>query len=352
MRKRITQIAIIFLLGVLWLPACLEDLFVPSEEEDTAADFAGVWHRYYLSLDDTRYGLPAIVYLNEDGTGIVDGIDSAAQETPYRETFSWEAQDQEMTITGSNDSLIWSGTYRFQDEKRVVIFTYDSQGTSCEEMYIRYSNARLDSLVGKWILVNKTADGEYYPALETLDLSANGQGNTYLMDVFNKSKSVQADNFDWTTTGEYIICKSDNPDELSEVVRFKIDGAVLEAALYNDAGQTEEYRFLADVGTIDTDIARTWRLTDLKANNQSYPIQDTTIMVLNTDSTGSWTEGDDTDLFNWTTNQDYVFTYMAETPEVAYVQSYQLSENTLIVSAEENWPILGWVTVTYTFTRL
>ncbi|MBC8492128.1 MAG: hypothetical protein H8D42_06165 [Candidatus Marinimicrobia bacterium] len=340
---------------LLFAPACLEDFFSTDEEEDLSQDLVGIWHRIYMTINGVQYGLPSVVYLNDDGSGTGDGFDELEQEEPEHNVFSWKTYGNIMIVTDENDSIIWSGGYTLLEDNNVVQFNYTSGGHDYQEMYVKYTGEKDAALIGDWALVELKSDGERQLMLEKVTFVANGSGEDYLVEDLEDTTDVETSNFNWTTTGSYLIVISEG-DQYAMVIKYSVSEDVLTGTSYGMEGTTETYTFVKDVGEHDPAGIGTWIASSWKINGVETPMIFQATLVLNTDWSGSWTTvtlyGTFTDNFTWTTNNGYVFIYLVDDTEIAWVQSYEITENTMVLTSNTEYVEgYGWVTVEYTLTK-
>jgi len=339
---------------LLFAPACL-DFFSTDEEENLSQDLVGVWHRVYLTIDGVQYGLPSVVYLNDDGSGTGDGFDEPEQEEPGHNVFNWEIDDNIMTVTDENYSIIWSGGYTLLEDNNVVRFNYTSDGHSYEEVYVKYTGGKDAALVGDWALVELKSDGERQLMLEKVRFAANGTGEDYLVEDLEDTTDVETGNFAWMTTGNYLIVISEG-DQYAMVVQYSVSDDELTGTSYGVDGTMETYTFVKDVGEHDPAGVGTWSVISWKLNGVETPMIFQANLVLNADWSGIWTTvtlyGTFTDNFTWTTNNGYVFIYRENDPDIAWVQTYEITGNTMVLTSNTEYiEGYGWVTVEYTLTK-
>jgi hypothetical protein len=228
---------------LLFAPACLEDFFSTDEEEDLSQDLVGVWHRIYMTIDGVQYGLPSVVYLNDDGSGTGDGFDEPEQEEPGHNVFTWEIDDNIMTVTNENDSIIWSGEYTLSEDNNVVQFNYTSDGHSYQEVYVKYTGEKDTALTGDWALVELNSGGERQLMLEKVSFAANGTGTDYLVEDLEESTEAETGVFTWTTTGDYLIVISQG-EQCATVVQYNISGDVFTGTSYSMDGEQRKHTLL------------------------------------------------------------------------------------------------------------
>jgi len=341
---------------LLFASACLEDFFSTDEEEDLSQDLVGVWHRIYMTIDGVQYGLPSVVYLNDDGSGTGDGFDEPEQEEPEHNVFNWETDGNLMTVTNEADSTIWSGGYTLSEDNNVVKFNYTSDRHSYQEVYVKYTGEKDAALIGDWALVELNSDGERQLMLEKVLFAANGTGTDYLVEDLEDTTDVETSNFTWTTTGNYLIVISEG-DQYAMVVQYSVSNDELTGTSYGMDGTTETYTFVKDVGERAAAGIGTWVASSWKINGETplIPVPQTTL-VLDDDGSGSWTTvtlyGTFTDNFTWTTNKGYVFIYREDDPDIAWVQTYEITENIMVLTSNTEYVEgYGWVIVEYTLTK-
>ncbi len=340
---------------VIGLAAMLFGALSCEIEENLDQDMVGIWHRIYMTIDGVQYGLPSVVFLNEDGTGTGDGFDDPEQEAPGHNVFNWDTDDNIMTVTDEDDSTIWSGDYTFSEEENVIQFNYSLDGETYVEKYVRYTGEKDAALIGDWVLIELQSNGERQLTLEKLTFAANGDGENYLVEDLEDSTDVETGIFNWMTTGQYLIVISDG-DQYAMVVQYNVGDDELTGTSYGMDDTTETYTFVKDVGEHDPAGEGTWELDYWKINGETtlIPVPPTTL-VLDEDGSGSWTTVmlDGTYNFTWTTNNGYVFIYREGDPDIAWVQTYEigvtmvLTTHTVYVDVEG----YGWVTVEYTLTK-
>lgn len=340
---------------LLFAPACLEDFFSTDEEEDLSQDLVGVWHRIYMTVDGVKNGLPSVVYLNDDGSGTGDGFDEPEQEEPGHNVFTWEIDDNIMTVTDENDSIIWSGGYTLSEDNNVVKFNYTSDGHSYQEVYVKYIGEKDAALIGDWALVELNSDGERQLMLEKVSFAANGTGTDYMVEDLEDTIDVETSNFTWTTTGNYLIVISEG-DQYAMVVQYNVSNDELTGTSYGMDGTTETYTFVKDVGEHDPAGVGNWTAISWKINGVETPMIFQATLVLNDDWSGSWTTvtlyGTFADNFTWTTNKGYVFIYREDDPDIAWVQTYEITGNTMVLTSNTEYVEgYGWVMVEYTLTK-
>jgi len=353
----------IFIVGLammlLFAPACLENLF-STDEEELNQDLIGVWYRFTITEDGVIYGFPALVKLLEDGSGTIESLNEPDQEEADFDAFKWVTDGSAITITDENDSTIWAGTFVFSDNNNVVRSTYSLEGHAYEEVYVRYTGERNSEFTGTWIMVNNLTGTETSLTVERVVFSSDGTGADYriddLEDSTGDSLEVTTDIFTWNTSGNYLAV-FDEGEHLPMVIQYAINNDVFTGLAYDDEGLTEDFTLVKDAGDIDPDGVGVWTLSTMTINEYKDPIAGLAITLnLNDDGTGTWTittlMGSESYSFNWKTNGGYVFIYKDTMPEVAWVQEYQISGNTLILKTDtEYYEGYGWVTAEYTFTR-
>ena len=341
---------------VIGLAAMLFGALSCEIEEDLDQDLVGVWHRIYMTIDGVQYGLPSVVFLNDDGSGTGDGFDEPEQEEPGHNIFNWETDDNIMTITDENDSTVWSGGYTFSEEENVIQFNYSLDGKTYVEKYVRYTGEKDAALVGDWALVELKIDGERQMTLEKVSFAASGAGVDYLVEDLEDTTDVETSNFTWTTTGNYLIVISEG-DQCAMVVQYSISDGELTGTSYGKDGTSETHTFVKDVDEHDPDGVGAWTADSWKISGEIplIPVPQTTL-VLGADGSGSWTTvtlyGTSIDNFTWTTNKGYVFIYREDDPDIAWVQTYEITGNTMVLTSNTEYVEgYGWVTVEYTLTK-
>jgi hypothetical protein len=340
---------------IIGLAALLFGALSCEIEEDLDQDLVGIWHRIYMTIDGVQYGLPSVVFLNEDGTGTGDGFDDPEQEVPGHNVFTWETDKNVMTITDENDSTVWSGGYTFSEEENVIQFNYSLNGKTYVEKYVRYTGEKDAALIGDWVLVELQSNGERQLTLEKLTFAANGDGENYLVEDLEDSTDVETGIFNWMTTGQYLIVISEG-NQYAMVVRYSVSDDELTGTSYGKDGTIETYTFVKDVGDNDAAGEGTWVASSWKINGEIPLIAvPQSTLVLDADGSGSWTTvtlyGTSIDNFTWTTNKGYAFIYRENDPDIAWVQTYEIGVTMVLTSNTEYVEGYGWVTVEYTLTK-
>lgn len=337
--------------------ACLEDFFSSEEDEELNQGLIGVWYRYTMTEDGVKYGFPALLKMQEGGAGSIESIDSTDQEDPDYNTFIWTTNGGAITITDENDSTVWSGSFTLSENDNIVTFIYSQDGRSVEEVYVKYSGEKDAAMVGTWILVDTRIGTEEPINIERVAFNQDGSAMDYWIEDLEESTDVEHTAMTWNSNSNYLaVFSGDNT--MPMVVRYSIVDDVFTGTDYNNSGEMEVFTFVKDAGNIDPDAVGTWILTSAKIGGYENPITGLEITLdLKDDNTGVWTvtiplAGTDSSIFNWKTNSGYVFIYDEETPLIAWVQEYTISDNTLYLKTETDYyEVYGWVTSEYTFTR-
>ena len=146
-------------------------------------------------------------------------------------------------------------------------------------------------------------------------------------------------------------------EQCATVVQYNISGDVFTGTSYSMDGTTETYTFVKDVGDRDAAGVGTWVASSWKINGETplIPVPQTTL-VLDIDGSGSWTivtlYGTSIDNFTWTTNKGYVFIYREDDSDIAWVQTYEITGNTMVLTSNTEYVEgYGWITVAYTLTK-
>ncbi|MCK4640285.1 MAG: hypothetical protein KAU06_03005 [Candidatus Marinimicrobia bacterium] len=341
---------------IIGLAALLFGALSCEIEEDLDQDLVGIWHRVYMTIDGVQYGLSSKVELKDNGTGSSHGFDEPEQEEPADNVFNWETDGNLMTVTNEEDSTIWSGEYSLSEDNNVVQFNYTSEEHSYQEVYVKYTSEKDATLWGDWALVELKIDGERQLRLEKVTFVASGTGVDYLVEDLEDTTDVETGNFTWTTTGQYLIVISEG-DQYAMVVRYSVSDDELTGTSYGMDGTTETYTFVKDVGDRDAAGVGTWVASFWKINGEIPLIAvPQSTLVLDADGSGSWTTvtlyGTSIDNFTWTTNKGYVFIYRENDPDIAWVQTYEITGNTMVLTSNTEYVEgYGWVTVEYTLTK-
>jgi len=354
MNKSILIVGLVAML--LFAPACLENLFSTPEEDVLNEDLVGVWYRFSVIEDGVQYGFPALIKLQDNGNGTIEGRDEPDQEEPYYDSFAWATDGARITITDENDSTIWSGSFTLSDNNTVVHFTYSSEGHSYEEIYVKYIGEKDPDLIGTWIMVDSQIGTEEPLTVERIVFTPDGNAVDYRIDDLEESQDVNIDPLTWNSSGNYLVVFGEG-EQIPMVIQYSINEGVLTGMIYNEDGLCEEFTFVKDAGEIDPDGVGTWLLSSVTIDGFLNPIFGLQITLdLNSNGAGTWAittlAGSESYTFNWKTNSGYVFIYRDEAPLIAWVQEYHISGNTMTLKTDtEYYEGYGWVTVEYTFTR-
>ncbi len=355
MNKSILIVGLVVML--LFAPACLEDLFSPTEEDVLNEGLVGVWYRFSMIEDGVQRGLPALIQLQNNGNGTIEGRDEPDQEALYSDSFIWATDGSTITITDENDSTVWSGSFTLSENNTIVHFTYISEGHSYDEMYVKYTGEKDPDLIGTWIMVDSQVGTEEPLTVQRIVFSPDGNAVDYRIDDLEESQDVNIDPLTWNSSGNYLVM-FDEDEQIPMVIQYSITDGVFSGSFYNEDGLTEEFTFVKDGGEIDQEAIGSWTLTAVTIAGS--PISTTLLQInldLNNDMSGTWEmsstfSGSDTTSFNWNTNSGYMFIYDEDTPLIAWVQEYTISDNILYLKTKTDYyEGSGWVTTEYTFTR-
>lgn len=336
------------ILIVLGLPAC-ENLL--NDDTTGKNDAVGTWYRKYRQIGQQRFGLPAKVILNEDGTGVRIARDRLEGELSTS-SFTWKLEKDSLFIYENNQLIIRSGWVR---EGNLAQQTYLESGQQIVDEYIKATDSLDVRFYGKWILVSQTYDGSVVPALQTVTFDAQGNNESYRFEPY-ESDSIRHWFAVWQVSQNHLIYiekdATGQPD-LNQIMVFEVNVADYLVSLthYDREGHYGQYSFIKDSGNRDLTLCGSYQLTAMKINGSAYPILVSVNLNLNSDGTGTWQQGTNATAHTWTNNAGYLFIYLTNLPNLTYPYQYALSGNILTLT----WSALVnnvFYSYEYTFTRI